>query len=220
MLNIRSLLALLVVLVYLAGCSVARLPPRPPVKRPPAAPLVQYGWASWYGREFHGRPTSGGEIYDMYQLTAAHRTLPLGTRVMVTHMKTGRSVLVRINDRGPFVEGRIIDLSYAAARNLDMINEGVIWAKVEVLGENLPQTLPVGGPYAVQVGSFASRDNARKLAHTLKRSYQGVYIAVMETRSATYYRVRMGKFRTRQEAEDVARRLVKAGYSPLITETH
>jgi len=138
---------------------------------------------------------------------------------MVTHVKTGRSVMVRINDRGPFVEGRIIDLSYAAARNLDMVDEGVIWAKVEVLGDNLPQVLPVGGPFAVQVGSFASRDNAQNVARTLKRSYKGVYITVMETRSARYYRVRVGKFSTRQEAENVAKHLINDGYSPLITET-
>ena len=94
---------------------------------------AQYGMASWYGRDFQGRPTASGEIFDMYGYTAAHRSLPFGTRVRVTNEANGRSVVVRINDRGPWVEGRILDLSYAAAKQLGMLEAGVIRVRLEVL---------------------------------------------------------------------------------------
>lgn len=96
------------------------------------------GKASWYGRYFHGRPTASGEPYDMYALTAAHLTLPLGTYVRVTNLRNGRSAVVRINDRGPYIAGRIIDLSYGAARLLDMENEGIQSVRLEVVH---PQTV-------------------------------------------------------------------------------
>lgn len=92
----------------------------------------QVGMASWYGEEFHGRPTSSGEIFDMYKLTAAHKELPLGTRVLVTNLKNRKRVVVKINDRGPFVPGRIIDLSYAAAKKIEMIGDGIVKVRVEV----------------------------------------------------------------------------------------
>jgi rare lipoprotein A len=94
---------------------------------------AQYGLASWYGRDFNGRPTASGEIFDMYAYTAAHRDLPFGTRVRVTNEANGRSVVVRINDRGPWVEGRILDLSYAAAKALGMLEAGVVRVRLEVL---------------------------------------------------------------------------------------
>jgi len=109
-----------------AGCTAVR--PTPPVTNG-----VQSGVASWYGPGFHGRRTANGEIYDQYELTAAHQTLPLGTRVMVTNLNNGRAVEVRINDRGPFVDGRVIDLSYAAARTVGMIGPGTAPVRVEVL---------------------------------------------------------------------------------------
>src|SRR5437773_7085951 len=102
-----------------AGCMRIREPSPPPV-----AGGVQVGVASWYGPGFHGNRTANGEIYDQYELTAAHRSLPHGTRVMVTNLMNGRAVEVRINDRGPFVGGRVIDLSYAAARAIDMVGPG------------------------------------------------------------------------------------------------
>ncbi|HZS38219.1 MAG TPA: septal ring lytic transglycosylase RlpA family protein [Polyangia bacterium] len=94
----------------------------------------QEGKCSWYGREQHGHLTANGEHFDMYALTAAHRTLPMNTRVKVTNLRNGRSVVVRINDRGPYAKGRIIDVSFAAARALDMIDAGVVPARVEILG--------------------------------------------------------------------------------------
>jgi len=111
----------------LAACSASK--PKPVAPVPGAA---QTGIASWYGPGFHGRPTASGEIYDQYYLTAAHQTLPHGTRVRVTNLTNGRSVLVRINDRGPFVDDRIIDLSYAAAQQIGMVKAGVADVKVDV----------------------------------------------------------------------------------------
>jgi rare lipoprotein A len=116
--------ALAVILLAL-GC--ARGP------RPQYPGGAQYGLASWYGRDFNGRPTASGEIFDMYGYTAAHRSLPFGTRVRVTNEANGSSVVVRINDRGPWVEGRILDLSYAAAKQLGMLEAGVIRVRLEVL---------------------------------------------------------------------------------------
>src|SRR5499427_5247287 len=119
----------LAVALGVAGCSVFRPAP------PPVVGGVQVGVASWYGPGFHGNRTANGEIYDQFELTAAHRTLPLGTRAMVTDLDNGRSVEVRINDRGPFVDGRVIDLSYAAARTIGMIGPGTSRVRIDVLGK-------------------------------------------------------------------------------------
>jgi rare lipoprotein A len=108
-------------------------PPQAPVEPPKPAQVYQQGLASWYGPRFHGRRTANGERFNKFHLTAAHRTLPFNTRVRVTNLKNGKSVVVRINDRGPYVRGRIIDLSYAAARLLGMRAHGVVLVKVEIL---------------------------------------------------------------------------------------
>ena len=139
----RSGWLLALVLVALVGCTPrATAPPRDPDEdqaRPAAWPApmpasgVQEGIASWYGGKHHGGPTASGERFNKHAMTAAHRTLPMGTRVRVTNKKNGRTVVVRINDRGPYGKGRIIDLSEAAARQLDMIDAGVVQVRVEVL---------------------------------------------------------------------------------------
>jgi rare lipoprotein A len=125
--------AVLALTVTLAGCATPRGPVAmpPPPKAPPDT--VQTGEASWYGERHQGRRTASGEVYDMHQLTAAHRALPLGTHVLVTNLQNGRSVEVRVNDRGPTVAGRIIDLSYAAARALGAVAAGTIPVSVRVL---------------------------------------------------------------------------------------
>src|SRR5439155_519477 len=121
---------------------------------PPITDGVQVGVASWYGPGFHGNRTANGEIYDQYELTAAHPSLPLGTRVMVTNLENGRAVQVRINDRGPFVGGRAIDLSYAAARTIGMVGPGTVRVRVEVLGS---ATLVAAAPAAAPVAAPARR---------------------------------------------------------------
>jgi rare lipoprotein A len=141
----------------------ARHPKTPPAPAP--AGYTEEGNASWYGKPFHGRRASNGEIYDMNQLTAAHRTLPFETMVRVTNLNNGKSTTVRITDRGPFVENRIIDLSMAAAREIDSIGPGVVPVRLEVLGDvNIEE-----GFFTVQVGAFRDRANAERLRDRVTR---------------------------------------------------
>jgi rare lipoprotein A len=174
---------------------------------------VQYGVASWYGSDFHGKPTSSGEIYDMYQLSCAHKTLPLGTTVIVTNLENGQSLELRVNDRGPFVKERIIDLSYAAAKILGIYQKGTAFVKVETVGPWIeePQRL------ALQVGSFADEANAQKLAEVLRKNFEDVYVAKVETSTQTYHRVRVGPFETRELALPTAEKLSQMGFEVLVT---
>jgi rare lipoprotein A len=170
-------------------------PPSPPAKRgktPPAPAPVGYieeGNASWYGGEFQGRHSSNGEVYDMYKLTAAHRTLPFDTMVRVTNLNNGKSTTVRITDRGPFVANRIIDLSLAAAREIESVGPGVVPVRVEVLG-NVDIT---AGFFTVQVGAFQDRGNAERLRDRLSITYSPVFIQQYDSANGTFYRVRVGK---------------------------
>ena len=156
-------------LLVLAGCG-SRYETEIPLSSVPVG-WRQRGYASWYGPKFHGRKTASGEIFNMYSMTAAHRTLPLGTYVKVINLKNGRSVIVKINDRGPYIKGRIIDLSYAAARKLGMIKDGVVPVEVIVLGKPDEDSVFsdfASGYYYVQVGSFKDWVNAITLAKKLK----------------------------------------------------
>jgi rare lipoprotein A len=136
-----------------------------------ATPMAtEIGRASWYGPPYHNRRGSNGEVYNMHAMTAAHRTLPLGAIVRVTNLKTGKKALVRITDRGPFIPGRILDLSLAAAKKLDVYLPGVAEVKVEVMETPVP--LNSGGKWAVQIGGFSREKAADKLADHLKRRYQ------------------------------------------------
>ena len=126
--------------------------------------------ASWYGAPYHNRRGSNGEVYNMHAMTAAHLTLPLGSIVRVTNVKTGHAAVVRITDRGPFVEGRILDLSFAAAKVLDVYLPGVAKVRLEVL--HVPSPLDSGGRWAVQIGSFAEERNASEVADHLQRRYR------------------------------------------------
>ena len=186
--------------------------------RPRLLPVVngvQSGIASWYGQEFHGRPTSNGEIYNMHELTAAHRTLPFGTVVEITNILNGRTVTVRINDRGPFVGNRIIDLSYAAARMLDMVGPGTIPIRLEVVKEVLPA--PAGQRFAVQVGAFILRDNADAMAAKLRPDFPDVAVSLFQTEWQTYYRVRIPAG-SRREAHRLADRLSGLGHNVILLE--
>jgi rare lipoprotein A len=136
-----------------------------------ATPLAtETGRASWYGPPYHNRRGSNGEVYNMHAMTAAHRTLPLGSIVRVTNLKTGHTALVRITDRGPFIPGRILDLSLAAARKLDVYLPGIADVKVEVM--QTPAPLETGGKWAVQIGGFPDEEAAAKLAEHLTRRYR------------------------------------------------
>jgi rare lipoprotein A len=182
----------------------------------------EQGIASWYGRKFHGRRTSSGEPYDMHKMTAAHTTLPIPTNARVTNLENGKSVIVRINDRGPFSKNRLIDLSYAAAVELDMITNGT--ARVEVValsGTPVSATPPVqdkpvaSAPAAqekvtmyLQVGAFGGRDNAQKLADRLAASgIQNARVHVNPGESPQLYRVRIGPMYSVDEYDRMVQRV-------------
>jgi rare lipoprotein A len=174
---------------------------------------VQYGVASWYGKDFHGKPTSSGEIYDMYQLTCAHNTLPLGTLVMVTNLENGKSAELKVNDRGPFVKERIIDLSYAGAQILGIYEKGTANVKVEVIGPLIEQVQR----FTLQVGSFVDEANAQRLADQLRKNFDNVYVTTIETLTQKYHRVRVGQFETRESALSTAEKLSQMGFKVLVT---
>jgi rare lipoprotein A len=164
---------------------------------------VETGKASWYGAPYHNRRSSNGEIYDMHSLTAAHRTLPLGSTVRVTNLKTGHATVVRITDRGPFVEGRIVDLSLAAAKQADVWQVGVAQVRLEVLRTPVP--FDRGGRWAVQIGSFHNENGANTIADRLSRRYKTAKVLRFSSPVGDWWvRVRVLKD-DRKRAEEVAR---------------
>ena len=187
-----------------------------PSKTPPAPAPVGYteeGNASWYGNPFHGRHSSNGEIYDMYKLTAAHRTLPFETMVRVTNLNNGKSTTVRITDRGPFVANRILDLSLAAAREIESTGPGVVPVRIEVLG-NVDVT---AGFFTVQVGAFKDSANANRLRDKLSASYSPIFIQQYDSPDGTFYRVRVGKISGEQAAQDFGEKLrATEGFTPFV----
>jgi len=179
------------------------------------APAVMTGRASWYGPNFHGKTTSSQEVFDMYDMTAAHKTLPFGTYVMVTNLNNGRSVKVRINDRGPFISGRVIDLSYAAAKVLGMVGPGVVPVRIEILSN-----ISVDEDkqrFAVQVGAFVVKENAEALKSRLDKKYRNVYISQFTTTNRVYYRVRLS-FDSKSAALETAKDLQKQSFDVFIVE--
>lgn len=186
----------------------------------------QRGIASWYGKDFHGKKTSNGERYDMYAMTAAHKTLPLGTYVRVHNLENDLQVEVRINDRGPFVRGRIIDLSYSAAKQIGIVGPGT--ASVEVVAMGTPVATDGGtgrsyvqgdyysGNFTYQVGAFANRSNAERLKRTLDKKYRNAHITVFDRGDQVFYRVRVGKFTNLEEAVKHELVLIEDGYTDAI----
>src|SRR5947199_8611537 len=212
-------------LVGAAGCAAVRAPAPPPITNG-----VQVGVASWYGPGFHGNRTANGEIYDQYELTAAHPSLPLGTRVMVTNLSNGRSVDVRINDRGPFVDGRAIDLSYAAARVLRMVGPGTARVRIEVLASSTrvaersatlvpppPRDLPAVR-YLVQVASLSDSARAEHLRRVLGTRFPAAHRAPLQTTQSRYYRVVIGPYPLRVVAVARGEMVNRLGYPAVITE--
>ncbi len=164
--------------------------------------FVQVGIASWYGPGFHGKRTASGEIYNMYKLTAAHKTLPLGTYVRVINLENGKEVVVKVNDRGPFVPGRIIDLSYAAARKIGMLRKGTAKVKIVALGRKTDGVSVsedyYKGKFFVQVGAFKNKLNAYRFRHRLRRDYK---ISARVVRLESYYRVLAGPVYSYEKAK-------------------
>jgi rare lipoprotein A len=164
--------------------------------------LVDTGLASWYGAPYHNRHGSNGEVYNMNAMTAAHRTLPLGSIVRVTNVKTGHSAIVRITDRGPFVEGRILDLSLAAAKKVDVWQPGIAAVRMEVLRSPVPLTQ--GGRWAVQIGAFGEQDVANSVAAGLSRRYHTAKVLCFSSPVGDWWvRIRVQND-DRRRAEEVA----------------
>ena len=194
---------------------------------PDSLGFIETGKASWYGKDFHGRPTSSGETFDMYKKTAAHKTLPIGTYVKVINLKNDRPTIVRINDRGPFVKGRIIDLSYSAAKEIDMDASGTADVKIIALGKEIGElrskdgSIPLldikdfeTGEFTVQVGSFKEKNNAINLAERLKVIFD--YVNIMEyidTDNRIFFRLHVSKSSTLAKAEEMEKRLKDMGFT-------
>jgi rare lipoprotein A len=225
----------LLVALILGGC--ASSPPPTPSKSHPrpyrvgrtwyqpldhARDFQQEGIASWYGKKFHGRKTSSGETYNMYGMSAAHKTLPLGTYVRVKNLTNNKTIDVRINDRGPFVRGRIIDLSYGAAKKLNIVGPGTAPVEIYALGQASGRSesgsrlyVPMdyySGKFTFQVGAFTDRRNAERLKRRLDPIYDNAHIATFSNGSEIFYRVRVGSCTTLEQAEKYEQRLVRNGY--------
>lgn len=183
-------------------------PPQPPVQgsilSPPQSDTEpETGLASWYGHPYHGRASASGEIYDMEQMTAAHRTLPFGTIVRVEDLDNGMSTEVRINDRGPFIDGRIIDLSHAAAGAIQMVGPGVAHVRLLIVSGPARPEPPV---FAVQVSAFANRDNADRMQARMTERY-GAAALRLKAGTPPLWRVLVGHAPTTDAAEDLARQI-------------
>lgn len=191
-----------------------------------AVGFEEKGLASWYGSDWHGRMTSNGEVYNMYDLTAAHKTLPMETRVRVTNLRNDKETVVRINDRGPFVKDRIIDLSYKAAKEIGLIGPGVTPVKLVALGRPVrayrdgklqtilqqPKSYYVG-EFTIQVGSFKERTNARRLRDKLSREYDNAHITIYNEGPEIFHRVRISRYDDLLQAMKARDELIRNGFS-------
>jgi rare lipoprotein A len=233
---IKKILIIIIGFILLSGCAGAIhvAPPKActncpppykvfgkwykPIAKASAKGFKQRGIASWYGKKFHGRKTSNGEIYDMYKMTAAHKTLPLGSIVKVKNLNNNKEIIVRINDRGPFIAKRIIDLSYTGAKRLDIVGPGTAPVEISVLSsiKNNKKHIKTGKKdkeIMVQIGAFANLENARaQKAFLLKKYKQSVIITKSVQKSKVYYKVKAVGFRTLTEADRYALKLMESGF--------
>jgi rare lipoprotein A len=209
----RCLLVVLTAALLSSACGGRRAAVSAPRTPPPvsgqgtaeAAPgAAETGYASWYGEPYHGRRAANGEVYDMHKMTAAHRTLPFETMVKVTNLENQRTTTVRITDRGPFVKGRIIDLSLAAAEQIALVGPGTALVRLDILSDQAP---PVATRYAVQVGAFTERPAAERLQQDLAARYGGAYVETFDSDQGRFFRVRVGPRTTLIDAKQLARQL-------------
>lgn len=223
--NCTAVAAVVICLALLTACghkkTTRSVPPPPPISPGSTAPVepgtgenadhdfpegakplyVETGLASWYGPPYHNRRSSNGEIFDTNKLTAAHRTLPLNSVARVTNVKTGRSTTVRITDRGPFIEGRMLDLSLAAAKAVDVWRPGIATVKLEVM--HTPTPIATGGRWCVQIGAFESKNRATKLKEKLTRRYHTAQVLQFSGPTGDWLRVRVAQD-DKHRAEEVA----------------
>jgi rare lipoprotein A len=238
---------LLLCFVFLGGCAHKVITSTPPPAKPGSIPATQRpykiagktyyplpsaegyaetGTASWYGAPFHGRKTSNGETYNMYDWTAAHKTLPMNTRLLVENLDNGRSTTVRVNDRGPFVGTRIIDLSYNVARDLGIIKQGTGRVRITALGEAktvllagnktetrfLPHADFQKGDFYIQIGSFTVRDNADRLKEKMRQEGRETENVRYERGEQVFYRVQVKAGTTLAAAKEMAQTMAGSGF--------
>jgi len=232
------LIGWIAVIIMMTGCtSTPTAPTHSPGKPKPyrvagkwyqpvshAKGFQQRGVASWYGKKFHGKKTSNGEIYDMYAMTAAHKTLPLGTYVHVKNLENDTEVSVRINDRGPFVHGRIIDLSYTAAKKIDIAESGtapVVIVALEPHNRQKPKSKQITeqkavdyykGNFTFQIGAFSDKQNALRLKDKLDQTYKNAHVSEYDNGLETLYRVRVGRASSLEEAVEYETALIQQGF--------
>jgi rare lipoprotein A len=209
----RYLVCILASTIVIAGCSkkktavavpVPTASPAPRVNAPaPPMGTVERGAASWYGHPYHGRAAADGEIYDMETMVAAHRTLPFQTRVRVRNLSNDKTVDVRIIDRGPFVQGRVIDLSHAAAKEIDMIGPGVSQVEITIIGT---PAVPEPALFAVQIGAFREKENADRAERNMTAAY-GAAKAVLRVGDPPVWRILAGRENSQDAAEALAKRI-------------
>ena len=209
-------------ITILSACSTSRQAAQKPYQQD-EFPGPSRAVASWYGADFHGRPTSSGEIYNMYAYTCAHKEYPFGTKVKVTNTANSKAVQCIVNDRGPFVQGRDIDLSYASAKEIGLIGPGTSRVLIELQGRDTAYIKKVkvqssnrSGPFAIQVGSFTEGINAVRLTVALRLKYANAYSQETEVKGVTYYRVRIGNFEQFNQAMETAEQLGQEGYPAVI----
>ncbi|MGM0419031.1 MAG: septal ring lytic transglycosylase RlpA family protein, partial [Thermodesulfobacteriota bacterium] len=171
----------------------------------------QKGIASWYGKKFHGRKTANGETYNMHDMTCAHKTLPFNTKLEVKNLSNGKKTVVRVNDRGPFVNKRIIDLSYKAAGKLGIDITGTAPVVIKAI-DGLTKKEYLSGKFTVQIGSFTSRANAERLKKKLSSDFNHIFIQKFRKDNKTFFRVRAGKFKSLKQAEVTELKLRQNGY--------
>jgi len=212
--RIRVVVLLIVAIVSAVGCRkkthVAQMPqaPKPTTAQPPRIGASETGIASWYGYPYHGRRAANGEIYDMEKMTAAHRTLPFNTWVRVRNLTNEKSCEVRITDRGPFVDGRVIDISKAAARSIDMLGPGT--ARVEVIIIAPPQGTEPLELFSVQVGAFRDHERAERVRAEMETRYGKARI-VERYATTPYWRVLVGEVDSQQSAANLSARIAADG---------
>jgi rare lipoprotein A len=227
----------------MAGCASKEVPPLPPAAPAPDMPVqkpyqvdgiyyhplphadafIENGTASWYGSDFHGKKTSNSEIYDMHAMTAAHKTLPFGTMVEVHNLENDHKIIVRINDRGPFVRSRIIDLSHEGAKRIDMIRNGTAKVRITAIGTDdvyfaasgghVDHGIYYTGDFTIQAGAFADRFNAERMKDQLAKHIPEIDIIPFDKDGRTLFRVRAGRFHSLNQARSHEQQLNRIGFA-------
>jgi len=219
MMRLFRIVVLATVLLFSAACAGKEAPvvfpaaPTPSLAPVPARGQVyrETGTAAWYGKEFHGKKTASNEVFDSEGISAAHRTLPLGVMVRVTNLENSKSIKVKINDRGPFIKSRILDLSYGAAQELGFAAHGITQVKIETLDE-----VRDPAPYTVQAAVYTEEENAKILKYRLSKRFELVFIVPLETNIARLYCVRVGSYASEERAGQIADKLKIEGLEPIV----